>query len=52
MDHLGESVDRVTRNDPLYPLLTNDHLSALDRRLRLVLATVLYCKKLGALEFV
>ncbi|OXA52169.1 glycosaminoglycan xylosylkinase [Folsomia candida] len=41
---VGFWLDNLTRGDPLYPLLTEENLSALDRRLRIVLATVNHCK--------
>ena len=36
-------LDQLTKNDPLYPLLTNDHLLAIDRRVNTVLQIVDLC---------
>ncbi len=41
---LGSWLDLITKGDPLYPLLTKEHLVAVDRRLTIVLATINYCK--------
>ncbi|CAG0893480.1 unnamed protein product, partial [Cyprideis torosa] len=41
--HLSEAVDQATKSDPLYPLLLEKHLKALDRRLSIVLRTVRDC---------
>ncbi|XP_022643938.1 glycosaminoglycan xylosylkinase-like isoform X2 [Varroa destructor] len=49
---LGAGLERMTREDPLYPLLTQDHFDAIDRRLKLVLGTLLYCKKYSNLTIV
>lgn len=36
-------LDDLTKNDPLYPLLTPDHLLAIDRRVDIVLQIVDLC---------
>lgn len=40
---LSELIDQLTVNDLLYPILTKDHLKAIERRLLLTYGTVELC---------
>ncbi len=40
---LSEVLDRSLRRDPVYPILTQEHLTAIDRRLSIVIHTVHQC---------
>ena len=40
---LSQILDRSLRRDPLYPILSADHLAAIDRRLVTVMSAVRQC---------
>lgn len=40
---LSLALEEWLRTDPLYPILTQDHLEALDRRHRVILGTIQHC---------
>ncbi|XP_037943615.1 glycosaminoglycan xylosylkinase homolog, partial [Teleopsis dalmanni] len=40
---LTEIIDRLSKNDPLYPLITDKHKQGVERRLLVVYAVVEYC---------
>lgn len=40
---LSQILDRSLRRDPIYPILSADHLVAIDRRLVIVVAAVRQC---------
>lgn len=40
---LSEILEQLLKTDLLWPLLTNDHLKALDRRLLFVMASIEMC---------
>lgn len=40
---MSELIDQLTKRDLLYPLLTNDHYKAMDRRLLMIYAAVELC---------
>lgn len=40
---LTEMIDRLSKNDLLYPLITEKHREAIERRLLVVYAVVEYC---------
>ena len=42
-EKLSETLDKSLRRDALYPILSQDHLTAIDRRLNKVLAAVRQC---------
>ena len=44
-ESLSEVLDRSLRRDPLWPILTQDHLRAIDRRLKTIMQVVDGCIK-------
>lgn len=42
---LSKLLDSSLKRDPLYPILTSDHLKAIDRRLNIILDLVRDCIK-------
>lgn len=43
--NLSEILHLLSKNDPVYPLLNDKHLEAIDRRLLFIYATVENCKE-------